>query len=269
MKHFFTSDFHINHKNILKYEPLRGDLWLTSEDITKRNDIGFEPSYASVEKMNIGIIDNINEIVGEEDVLWVLGDFCFAWKNYIDVVYNFRKKILCQNIFFCIGNHDNEGYENQGKYCAGIEKVFPNIRDTWQVSISLKDGEFCYGNNAFHRAKHCLPKGDKVNLFLSHYPHISWPNSGKGSIMLFGHCHSSLNSWIKNHMSEAKILDVGIDGHNYKPWSLNEILNFMKSKKGQVVDHHGKQEDFKNRLEIQREKISQPIFDGGAELGQD
>ena len=61
MKHFFTSDFHINHKNILKYEPLRGDLWLTSEDITKRNDIGFEPSYASVEKMNIGIIDNINE----------------------------------------------------------------------------------------------------------------------------------------------------------------------------------------------------------------
>ena len=48
--------------------------------------------------------------------------------------------------------------------------------------------------------------------------------------MLHGHCHNNMDNWKNEHMPKAKILDVGVDGHNFKPWSFEEIKEYMKKK---------------------------------------
>jgi calcineurin-like phosphoesterase family protein len=64
-------------------------------------------------------------------------------------------------------------------------------------------------------------------IYLSHYPHRSWPASHKGSYHLYGHVHSKLNS--EDRTSKRKTLDVGVDNTcNYnkpfgEPWSFKEI----------------------------------------------
>ena len=56
MKYWFTSDYHLGHKNIIKY--------------CKR-------PFKSLEQMNKTIIRNHNERVKKEDFVFHIGDFCF------------------------------------------------------------------------------------------------------------------------------------------------------------------------------------------------
>lgn len=73
----------------------------------------------------------------------------------------------------------------------------------------------------------------KVNhqlMVLSHYSFRSWRNAHRGSWHLFGHSHHSLPSL-------GKSLDVGINGHDYRPISFSQIKNYMD--KQIAISHHG------------------------------
>ena len=63
---FFTSDLHFGHKNILKY---------------------CNRPWNSVEEMDEGLIQNWNNTVGKDDIIFNLGDFAFAsnqrWRELI------------------------------------------------------------------------------------------------------------------------------------------------------------------------------------------
>jgi calcineurin-like phosphoesterase family protein len=71
-------------------------------------------------------------------------------------------------------------------------------------------------------------------IFLSHYPHRSWPSSHKGSFHCYGHVHSKLNH--EDVQSKRKTLDVGVDNTiNYgklfgEPWSFKEIQRLFNSR---------------------------------------
>lgn len=81
--YFVTSDTHFDHKNIIKYA---------------------DRPFDSVEHMNTVLVDNINEIVGKNDILIHLGDFSFnSNKDMIKEVVN---EINCKNIMLLLGNHD-------------------------------------------------------------------------------------------------------------------------------------------------------------------
>ena len=54
---YFTSDLHLNHARII--------------------ELANRP-FGSVEEMNDTIIGNINDTVGADDTLWVLGDVCMG-----------------------------------------------------------------------------------------------------------------------------------------------------------------------------------------------
>ena len=56
MNYFFTSDLHLGHKNIIKY---------------------CNRPFSSLEEMNRIIIRRWNERVKVEDIVFVIGDFCF------------------------------------------------------------------------------------------------------------------------------------------------------------------------------------------------
>ena len=89
---YFTSDTHYNHSNIIKSLSNWGDLETARE--------GFN----SVQEMNDKIVDNINNLVAPDDVLFHMGDVAFGK----DAVIEFRKRINCKNIYLVLGNHDKE-----------------------------------------------------------------------------------------------------------------------------------------------------------------
>jgi hypothetical protein len=43
--------------------------------------------------------------------------------------------------------------------------------------------------------------------------------------------------------------DLGIVYHNYEPFSVEEILNHMKTKTWKPIDHHGSADKLKEKLE--------------------
>lgn len=68
---------------------------------------------------------------------------------------------------------------------------------------------------------------NKRALYLSHYAARVWPKSHKGSWHGFGHSHSGLPGL-------GKSFDIGVDGHNFTPWSLEEI----EAKMSTLTQHH-------------------------------
>jgi calcineurin-like phosphoesterase family protein len=105
--------------------------------------------------MDSVLLDNINNLVGQNDTLYHLGDFCFRGKP----PEFYRERINCRNIHLILGNHDDH-----------------NIKYTGFTSVQHYK-ELRYNGRL---------------IVLSHYPMRSWRNIGRGSIMLHGHCHHNL-----------------------------------------------------------------------------
>ena len=57
MKRYVISDTHFNHSRILEY---------------------CQRPFDNVEEMNEVIINNWNKVINEDDIVYVLGDFCFG-----------------------------------------------------------------------------------------------------------------------------------------------------------------------------------------------
>jgi calcineurin-like phosphoesterase family protein len=103
-KTFFSSDFHLSHKNILEYD--------------KR-------PFKNVHEMNEAIIRNHNAVVSPEDDFYFLGDFCFNMKE----AEGFLQR-LNGNKFFIKGNHDKyemiKLYKQYGTYLGGMSEITVN-----------------------------------------------------------------------------------------------------------------------------------------------
>lgn len=188
-KVFFTSDLHLDHGNI------------AGPTISRWNS-GYR-DFLSLEEMNTTIIDNINNTVGEHDVLYFLGDFCF--KNHSLTPF-WRKKIHCKNVHWIAGNHD--------KKIDLYKDYFSSTSDTRTIYV------------------------ENQSIFLSHYAHRVWDKSHHGRWHLYGHSHSSLE-----HIEWGKSIDVGIDNAyrlfgKYKPFSFEELKEILDKRSVLILDHH-------------------------------
>ncbi len=195
MNTWFTSDTHYGHKNISSKSESR---WTS----------GYR-DFSSLEEMNKTIIQNINDCVKEEDILYHIGDWSFGGQRSI---LAFRNSLLCQNIHLIKGNHDEQIIDKEIILSDGT------IFNPYQLFKSVNDSFSGYiGKTYFH---------------LSHYAHLVWPKSHKGSICLFGHSHGSLQG-------VGRSMDIGIDTHKeFRPYHINEILEIMSKKKIHEIDHH-------------------------------
>jgi Calcineurin-like phosphoesterase len=81
---WFTADFHLGHKNIIRY---------------------CHRPFDSVEAMNCAILERLNGAVKANDVLYFLGDFCIGPKAR---ALELRREIRCRKIFAVPGNHDKD-----------------------------------------------------------------------------------------------------------------------------------------------------------------
>lgn len=147
--------------------------------------------FESVEEMNRILISNFNSYVHKDDTVYILGDIAHHMK--VEDVNRIISKLNGKKILI-MGNHDK-------KYDEGL---FENVRDFMTVSLN----------------------GQSFSLM--HYPMMSWPKSHHGSIMLHGHIHSDETYNLKNREDEVLRYDVGVDANQYRPVSVNEILEFFR-----------------------------------------
>ncbi len=205
---FFTSDYHFNHGNILKYCHRPG-LTEKEQEYLKLG-VNFKVSRESIDRMDSYLINETNKIVREEDILWFLGDFCFASKyNYFEVARSYRSRINCKNVFCLWGNHDRKE----------IASLFSVAKDYAEINW----------------------QGQMIVMF--HYAQAVWNKSHRSSWSLHGHSHSTAEPWLDKMMPNRRSIDVGVDNAAkvlgaYRPFSFKEIEKIMSSKSGYSIDHH-------------------------------
>jgi calcineurin-like phosphoesterase family protein len=180
---FFISDLHLQHENIIKY---------------------CNRPFNSVKEMNQTIINNWNNIVGEKDIIFILGDFCFrssrtTWVYFLSKLNGIKYLIK--------GNHD--------RYKDIPFDKFEQVTELLNINIK-KDLE--------------IPERQRITL--CHYPMLSWYQSHRGSWQLFGHIHTVPNntgletSYVQNKISSNQY-DVGVDQNNFTPLSYQAVKSII------------------------------------------
>ena len=207
---FFTSDTHYNHKNIC-----RGvSNW---KDENGNVPVKQTRDFKDLNHMNDYIVNSINSKVGEDDILFHLGDWSFGGFENIEA---FRNRIHCKNIHLILGNHDHHIERNKDD----IQRLFSSIHQYLRLSISIMPGTILYS-------------GD-YDFILSHYPIASWHNMNDGVIHLHGHVH--LPPHHKIHAGRA--MDVGCDGNGMEPYPVSKIVSLLKNRPIKCItlpqDHH-------------------------------
>ena len=187
---FFTSDTHFCHANIIKF---------------------CGRPFKDVEEMNEALISNWNKVVGPTDIVYHLGDFCFAgsaeWHSILGR--------LNGRIHLIIGNHDEKNLRQ------GYEKLFESIVPQARLFI------------------------EGYNVYLNHYPFMCYPGYKPYTIQLFGHIHSShskfdgLDAVIAKKSLQPSQYDVGVDWNNFTPISWREVIEKIKYQKENNVNMFG------------------------------
>lgn len=204
---FFTSDTHYNHKNIC-----RGVTSWRKPDgsipINQTRDFG------TLEHMNAEIVNNLNNTVGQNDILIHLGDWSFGG---FESIQEFRDRLVCQNIHLILGNHDHHIENNR----EGIQDLFLSVNHYTVLDVKI-------------------PSANPINhsFVLMHYPLTSWHDMNKGRFHLFGHVHLPQSKKIM----AGRSMDVGCDGNNLTPYNMTDVVRKLSGRpvKANVLpfDHH-------------------------------
>jgi len=222
---FFISDFHLFHNNVIRFD---------------------NRPFKDVHEMHSVLIDNWNDVVGEDDIVIYLGDISFAKADEKSEVNKILNK-LNGKIHFIIGNHDkfheivkNPRFESVNDYLE-VKIIYPTISGVGSSTLQKEETLFC-----------CM-----------HYPIFSWNKGHHGSWMIHGHCHMNLfneeDKWQlemdkfsryipteeleeynllinKKHYYNRRVVDVGCMGSDFKPISFLDILKLEPNK--QLSLHH-------------------------------
>jgi len=206
---WFTSDTHYNHSNICRATTR----WVDADSVTR--------DFSSLEKMNEDLVFWINQRVGQDDILIHLGDWSFGG---FESIKEFRDRIVCKNVHLVFGNHDHHISKNKDN----IQSIFSSTHDYLDLDVSwwVKDWK--------------VAKKERQCFICMHYPIASWNGMNDGVIHLHGHVH------LPNRLrvAEGKAMDVGVDGNEMEPISLENILKIMQNqpvaKLALPKDHHEK-----------------------------
>ena len=175
---FFTSDTHFGHSNIIKY---------------------CQRPFNSAEHMDEVLINNWNEVVSPQDIVFHLGDFCFGSdKEWIKILQR-----LNGTKYLILGNHDLKKIANSNQ----IKDYFADINMQMRLVV------------------------DKQKMLLNHYPFLCFEGGYQNVWQLFGHVHSSKHS---TGLDKERLVhlfptqyDVGVDNNNYRPVSFAQVSQII------------------------------------------
>jgi len=171
---FFTSDTHLQHKNIIQY-------------CTR--------PYPNVPTMDDKIIENWNKVVKRGDTVYHLGDFAFCCRR--DEVEAFIKRLNGQIHLIC-GNHDKDNVRKA--------KGFASVRDIKKITVKYKDewGRELYQDIVLcHYAMKVWEKSGHGSWQLYGHSHGTLPDD-KHSFQ----CDVGVDNWNFTPVSFAQIREV-------------------------------------------------------------
>lgn len=206
---WFTSDTHYNHANICS-------------STTKWINPATCREFKSLEHMNATLVNNINEVVGQDDVLFHLGDWSFGGFEQIEI---FRNQIVCKNIHLITGNHDHHIENNK----EGCQSLFSSVNKYLDLIVKSGMSTKLVAEQSFA---------------LMHFPIASWNNMARDCIHLHGHVHFPPNK----RVGLGKMMDVGVDGNRLFPVGIGEVLDLMRHQPIKSMfefDHHEIVENYK------------------------
>ncbi len=171
METYFTSDWHLGHKNIIEFS---------------------NRPFANVQEMDAALVNNWNSLITNADTTYVLGDVSFhSLPKTMELVGSLNgKKVLIW------GNHDAKFRGN-----TFFESLFSATYDIHELKLAPMQ-----------------------YLILCHYPFDDWNAKYHGSYHAHGHKHSSAPT----QFSRGKRLDVGVDAWDYKPVSLDQLVEVFQ-----------------------------------------
>jgi calcineurin-like phosphoesterase family protein len=191
--------FKLNKKNIKGRIFFASDEHFYHKNVINHDQRPFlnEQGEPDVELMNAELIFRWNSVVTNHDIVFYLGDLAFCNQSKMKEVAD----SLNGEIHFIMGNHDNiKHIENTNRF-----KTVNYYAELW-----LRDGD------------------EHHHFIMSHYPIYSWNRKHHNSIMVHGHCHHSIDE-LEFH-KENRIIDVGVNGHNYFPISFEEVIELINTK---------------------------------------
>lgn len=156
--------------------------------------------FDNVYDMNEKMIEIWNSTIKNEDCVYYLGDISFG--NDIQTQELLNR--LNGKIFYILGNHDKVINKNKE-----IQKRFEWIKDYYYLKLYNE------------------------KIVLCHYCFEIWNQHHYGSWHLYGHSHGTFSDF-----SNRKRKDIGVDTHNFLPYSFDEIKEVMKHKNNVKLDHH-------------------------------
>lgn len=185
---WFTSDLHFGHRNVIRF---------------------CNRPFADEKEMGLNLIDNWNNVVGVDDIVFVLGDT--FWFNDSRSIKKLLSQLNGKDIYILPGNHDD--------FDAYHRVDDPRIHLCNDVVVCWVSRELC----------------KKCEIWMSHYPMMTWPHRENGAYQFFGHIHSKpgrfegVDQDLPLHWNQA---DVGCDFWNYSPVALEELEMMMNKQKG-------------------------------------
>lgn len=189
-------------------------LWFSSDlHLSHANIIKYcKRPFSSAEEMNEGLISRWNECVHPKDHAYLLGDIAFD-KN-VDKVCHMLSRMNGTKTLIA-GNHDKKIRKNEH-----FQKMFDGIHEVLEIDIADE------------------VSGHGQKIVLCHYAMKVWNKSHHGAWQLYGHSHGSLPD-DPNSLS----MDVGVDTHDFRPWSYEEIRAVMLKKAFKPIDRHSNEVD--------------------------
>lgn len=195
-KIFFTSDTHYHHTNILQY---------------------CNRPFENIQEMNEQLIENWNSVVGQDDLVYHLGDVAMGGKKKAGETASILNR-LNGTIRLIKGNHETYVLDD-----SACRSRFAWVRDYYELHYQGK------------------------MIVLQHFPLFTWNMAGKTdkqdrpmAFMLHGHCHSSID---KINATTTR-MDVGVDSNNYTPINIDDIVEIMNKRSYAAIDHHGSKTNY-------------------------
>ena len=156
--------------------------------------------------MNETIISNWNNAVGQDDIVFHLGDFCLGgsaeWTKILDR--------LNGKIFLIMDNHDLKNIRQ------GFISRFEHVAMQMHIEVG------------------------KQRIYLNHYPFLCFEGAYKDVWQLFGHVHTRKNNTgidagRLQHLYPTQY-DVGVDNNNFTPVSFEQVKRIIEKQ----IEHFNK-----------------------------
>jgi calcineurin-like phosphoesterase family protein len=188
MTTLFTSDSHFGHSRIIEY---------------------CSRPFAHADEMDEALIGHWNRRVGDDDVIYHLGDFTLKSRGFARRIFSrLRGHIKVLGLPW----HHDKGWVPQQPGMSDLYSASGHAVEILPPLLVMRlEG---------------VPCGV---ISLSHYPLGEWEAAYHGAWHLHGHSHGT-------HRGVGALLDVGVDVHGYAPVTLEELAGLVPAPRSAVGD---------------------------------